>query len=111
MIKRGGMIAMATCKYEKPDGTVCGYTVKDGYTLCWTHYSQQKATTPADVSSSVKQQATTSAGGSVWHADPVVDTLLKINHNLSRIVRMMEEKKRVPPEASLFGDSALDEPS
>lgn len=97
---------MAQCTYKNDDGSTCGYNVKDGYTLCWNHYQATKAQTTKAVNDAPRTAPSTEKGK--WHDDPQIDLLLKINHNLSRIVRLLEQREPSPPKESLFSDKPYD---
>lgn len=61
-------------KCEQPG---CAAQIDDKYSFCYEHFKTGKKT-----DMKTKGQ---------WHDDPVVDALLKINSNLSRIVQSLEK--------------------
>jgi hypothetical protein len=82
----------------------CDRTIGDRFEYCYTHYATVKGipitpfgtgpkpTIPPPPSGAVTNPRTGNTfGGKPWHDDPIVDVLLKINSNLGRIAKVLEE--------------------
>lgn len=91
----------------------CDRTIGDRFEYCYAHYAtikgipiEPKKITPHPVAAPVSPPSRASGtvyGGKAWHDDPVVDALLKINSNLGRIAKLLEE------DAARGGDDGSDD--
>lgn len=64
----------------------CPLQVADNYEYCYNHFKEQHMSDTPQGQTETMQRTPPKQ----WHDDPVVDQLMKINHNLGKIATYLE---------------------